>query len=207
MSIETHSTLPRTIPSREAVVAVISDNCGWFLVMGAVLLVAGVAALAFPLASSVAVEMIVGIVFAVAGVVYVAQAFSARGFGGFAWEAFVGLVYLAAGIFMLVRPVEGTAVLTLVVAFTFVADGIARTALALVMRRGSWGWMLAGGLVSIALGIAAIAMFPITAIWLLGVMVGINFIASGATLMILAITAPDTDDAIAEDSTKKVKAA
>ena len=198
MSIETHSIMPRTMPTRETVMAVISDNRGWFLAMGAVLLITGVAALTFPLASSVAVEMIVGVAFAVAGIAYVAQSFSARGFGGFAWEAFVGLVYLAAGVFMLVRPVEGTAVLTLVVAFTFVADGIARTALSIVMRRGGWGWMLAGGLVSIALGIAAIAMFPITAVWLLGVMVGINFIASGATLMIVVVTAPETDDVTGE---------
>ena len=115
-------------------------------------------------------------------------------FGSAFWSfalVFVGLVYLAAGIFLMVRPVEGTAVLTLVVAFTFIADGIARTAFAAMLRRGPWGGMLVSGLLSLALGISAIAMFPVTAVWLLGAMVGINLIASGSALTILAITAPD----------------
>ena len=197
----------QALPDREAVMEAISENRGWFIAMGVMLIVAGATALAFPMMSSVAVETVVGAVFLVAGMTYVAHAFAAPGWGGFAWEIFVGLVYLAAGILMIARPIEGTAVLTLAVAFAFIADGVARTIFAFTMRAGAWGWVLASGLFSLALGVAAIAMFPVTALWLLGAMVGINLIASGSALAIAAIAAPDAADGPAKGTSETATAA
>ena len=174
-------------PSDEGIAA----NRTSFIILGIIMMLAGTAAMVFPFASSWTVDIIVGTTFAIAGLIYVVHAFGCGGGGGMLWEIVVGLVYLAAGLFLMVKPVEGTAILTFVVALSLVADGIVRTAVAVIMRRGPWGWMLFSGIVSIILGGALIAMFPIAALWLLGVLAGVNLLITGMVFLMLALTASE----------------
>lgn len=183
------------LPSREAVMAKVAEHRYWFIALGVLLNFTGLIALVFPLAFTLAVEMIVAWVFLIAGIAHLVHAFGTRGWGNFALQILGGLIYLAAGVVLLARPVEGTAFLTLVVAATFIVDGMLRTIMAFAMDRGTgWGWMLAGGVLSIVLGMAIFALFPGSALWLLGVLVGINFIGSGIGFVVLAVAAGDAAD-------------
>lgn len=186
-----HKHLPTPDQAGEAIVA----NRTSLIVMGIILMLTGIGAIVFPLVGSLALDMVVATVFTIAGLIYLAHAFGARSWGGFAWEIILGLVYLAAGVILYAKPLEGVIVLTAVIAISLIFDGIVRTAVSIVMRRGPWGWVLASGILSMVLGFAVFALPAGAAILLLGFLVGVNVFASGFAFLMLGINAESTRQA------------
>ena len=64
----------------------IAEKWGWFLALGIVLILAGLAAIAFPLLGTIAVKIMLGWLFLIGGVVMIMHAFQAPGWQGFLWE-------------------------------------------------------------------------------------------------------------------------
>jgi uncharacterized membrane protein HdeD (DUF308 family) len=98
-------------------------------------------------------------------------------------------VTLASGIILLIFPLAGVITLTMFLAAYFVAAGILKAIYALQHRGMSgWGWALGSGLISIALGVLIWSGFPGTALWALGLIVGIDLIFYGWALIFLYST-------------------
>ncbi|MFZ3241827.1 MAG: DUF308 domain-containing protein, partial [Pseudolabrys sp.] len=57
---------------------------------------------------------------------------------------------------------------------------------------GQWGWMLASGIIDLALALMIFAGLPSTAAWALGLLVGINMIFGGAALIAMSLHARKT---------------
>ena len=187
MSNTMQTSVRDQMPNREAIETAIEENRGWFTALGVLLLLTGIAAIIFPLAGALAIDFVIATAFIATGVVYLVNAFATGSWGGCAWQIILGLIYIAAGMFLYIRPVEGTVILAAVIAMSLVADGIVRIALSMAMQRGPWGWVMASGILSIVLGMAVFVMSSGTAVLLLGVLVGINLVASGITFSMLAM--------------------
>jgi uncharacterized membrane protein HdeD (DUF308 family) len=170
----------------------IDENRGWFIVLGVLLILAGIAALLFPLASSLAAEIMIGIAFLVAAAAQITHAFGARRLSGFLWQLLGGILFGFAGIVLLVYPLSGLVTLTLFLAVVLVVEGIFRviTAFRIRPRRG-WGWILTGALLGIAAGVLIFLGFPVSAVWALGVLVGINLLFAGTSFLALAMSTPE----------------
>ena len=95
---------------------------GWFIFLALLLIIAGAAAIAFPVLSTFALELWAAIAFAVAGVAQTIHAFAARSWGGFLWDLLVGLLYLAAGVVLWLNPLAGVVTLTVFLAAVLVVD-------------------------------------------------------------------------------------
>jgi uncharacterized membrane protein HdeD (DUF308 family) len=54
---------------------------------------------------------------------------------------------------------------------------------------GQWGWMLVSGVVDLVLGVVILAGLPGTAVWAIGVLVGINMVFGGVALTMMALHA------------------
>jgi uncharacterized membrane protein HdeD (DUF308 family) len=54
---------------------------------------------------------------------------------------------------------------------------------------GRWGWMLASGIVDLVLGIVLFAGLPGSALWALGLLIGINMLFGGFALIAMALHA------------------
>ncbi len=103
-----------------------------------------------------------------------------------------GLLGVAAGLVLLVWPVSGAVSLTLVLTAFFIVEGVASIMYALDHKRqlsGRWGLMLFSGVVDLVLAAIIIAGLPGTALWALGVLVGINMVFGGASLIGLGLAA------------------
>lgn len=186
----------------------IAEYRGWFIGLGILSILAGIAAIIFPLASTWAVEIIIGVTFTMIGLAQIIHAFGTRSWGGFFLDLLVGIIYGAAGIFLLSRPVEGSMILTIVVAATFFANGIANTIWSFQMERHSgWGWVLAGGLISLLLGGLLVANLPIDALWVLGTLAGVNLLASGISMTALAVAAGDAESEVKASTHTEIKTA
>ena len=86
--------------------------------------------------------------------------------------------------------------LELVLATFFAIEGVASIVLALEHRRamsGRWSSMLVSGIVDIVLGAILVANFPGIAPgnagWMVGLLVGVNMVFGGASLVAMALDA------------------
>jgi uncharacterized membrane protein HdeD (DUF308 family) len=169
----------------------ITQHRGWFIFLALLLIVAGAAAIAFPILSTFAVELWTAIAFAIAGVAQTIHAFAARSWGGFFWGLLVGLLYLATGVVLWLNPIAGVMTLTAFLAAVLIVDGIFRAILAVQIRpRAGWFWLLLGGIVGIVLGVLIWQQLPSAALATLGLLLGINLIFSGLAFLMLAMSTP-----------------
>jgi uncharacterized membrane protein HdeD (DUF308 family) len=111
---------------------------------------------------------------------------------GFWWSLFSAVLAIAAGIVLIGWPVRGALSLTLVLIVFFIMEGVATIMYALDHKRelsGRWGWVLASGIVDLALAAIIFAGLPGTAVWAIGLLVGINLLFGGSALIGLALHA------------------
>ena len=163
--------------------------------VGTGMILLGIAALTLPVLSSLVVEILIGWLLAISGLVSVIGSFGLRGTGLFIWELLAGLMTLAAGLLLLVFPLAGLVALTVVVALVLLLTGVAQGAFALWMRpaRG-WVWGLLSALVSVVLGGFILAAMPEASAVMLGLLVGIDFLSTGLALVLVARSAGRTLD-------------
>jgi len=172
----------------EGAPALFRRNWGWLLAFAIVQIVAGVFAVAIPTVASLIAVAVFGVLMLVAASFQIAHAIRVRKWPGFALHLLGGLLYAAAGVLALLYPFPGLLALTLFLAGLLLADGILRIVLASSLRpQEGWGWFLAGGIASVALCGMLIFGWPSTALWALGLLLGVNLMFSGAMNAALAL--------------------
>jgi uncharacterized membrane protein HdeD (DUF308 family) len=161
-----------------------------FLFEGILLVILGFAAIIVPPLASLAVTIFLGWLFLVSGIAGLAATFWARAMPGFWWSLASAVLAIIAGLILLARPIQGTATLTLVVGVYFLAEGVATILYALEHRRevsARWSWLLIAGLFDIVIAGLIIAGWPQSAAWAIGLLVGINLLFGGASLIGMAL--------------------
>ena len=158
----------------EAARAQIKRNWGWFLALGIVLVLAGIAAIAFPFLSTIAAKVALGWIFLVTGLFMIVHAFSAGGWRGFLLNLLLGVLYVIAGGWLAFFPFTGIITLTLLLAALFVAEGVLVVSMAFRVRPlEGWGWLLLSGRVAVAVGALIGFNLPGSATWAIGLLAGI----------------------------------
>ena len=158
--------------------------------LGIALIVFGTIAIIFPFATTIAAKAFIGWLFIIAGGVQIWHSFSIREWGGFLWNLLIGVLYFVVGCWLAFDPFAGIIGLTVLLALTFVAQGVMEAAMANNLRpNAGWGWMMFSGAISILAGVLIVAGLPSTAIWAVGLMVGINMISSGFAFFTLGSAA------------------
>ena len=166
----------------------IAEKWGWFLAVGIVLIVAGLAAVAFPFISTVAAKIMLGWLFLIGGVVMIIHAFQAPGWSGFLWSLLIGLLYAVAGAYLAFFPLTGLLTLAILLAALFFAEGIMEIIMAFRVRpHEGWGFLLLSGIAALAVGVLIFMDLPGSATWALGLLVGINLLFTGSSYVALAL--------------------
>jgi uncharacterized membrane protein HdeD (DUF308 family) len=160
----------------------------WYLILGIVLLLGGMAAIAFPFLSTLTAKLALGWIFLFTGAVAVVHGFSAGNWRGFYWNLLIGILYVLAGAYLLLFPLAGIVTLTMVVAALFLADGILEIMMAFRLPpHHSWGWVLASGVAALIAGFLIWSRLPSSATWVIGFLVGIKMIMAGWSFIALAL--------------------
>jgi len=159
----------------------------WLLATGIALVIGGTAAIAMPFIASVAIEAAAGVIMLAGGALQLVQLVSVEEWRAKLWAGLSGLLYIVGGVLLLMNPLAGLIALTLMLAAIFIVDGATRVMLGVKMRpEHGWGWMAAGGLISVGLGLAIVAMAPGISLTLLGLLAGVSFIFEGWSFIFLA---------------------
>jgi uncharacterized membrane protein HdeD (DUF308 family) len=186
-------TLPDELNKLQAKVsAAVREHWKAFLFEGILLVILGLAAMIVPPLASLAVTIFLGWMFLVSGIAGLVITFWARALPGFWWSLISAALAVLAGGILLARPIQGVLTLTIVIGAYFLAEGVATIMYALEHRKelsGRWSWLLVAGLMDILIAFFIIAGLPGSAEWAIGLLVGINLLFGGATLIGMALAA------------------
>ncbi|MGB6747867.1 MAG: DUF308 domain-containing protein, partial [Xanthobacteraceae bacterium] len=145
-----------------------------------------------PVVATLAFTLVIGWLFLISGGVGLVTTFWMRNAPGFWWALLSAAIALAAGVILILWPINGVLSLTLVLIAFFAVEGIATLMYAFEHKAqlsGRWVWMLASGIVDLILAGIIFAGLPGTAAWALGLLVGINMLFGGTAMIGMALAA------------------
>ena len=171
-----------------------SLNSHWrlFLIEGIVLFILGLLAIIVPPIATIAVEVLIGWLLLMSGIVGLIATLRMRGAPGFAWSLISAILGIVAGIVLLVWPLSGALTLTMILTVFLVLEGVISILYALEHRRGlsgRWGIMLFSGVIDLFLAGVIFAGLPGTAAWAIGLLVGVNLVFGGSAIIAMALHA------------------
>jgi uncharacterized membrane protein HdeD (DUF308 family) len=158
------------------------------MIMGSALSALGLLLLVSPAAIGGAVVRIVALILAVAGVVAFIQAFRSDRTAQNIAAMVLGAVVAGLGVAVWLNPHIGTGLLTALLMGFFLVDGVWKLLMAFRFRPlPAWRWMLISGLVSLVFVALLWWQWPVAAAWVIGVLVGLDFLGAGVAMLLLAI--------------------
>jgi uncharacterized membrane protein HdeD (DUF308 family) len=172
--------------------AAVREHWKAFLIEGILLVIFGLAAIVVPPLASLAVTILLGWLFLISGIAGLVLTFWARQMPGFWWSLISAALAVVAGAILLAQPVQGSLTLTIVVGAYFIAEGVATIMYALEHRRElsqRWTWLLVAGIMDLVIAAIIITGLPGSALWAIGLLVGINLLFGGTSLIGMALAA------------------
>jgi uncharacterized membrane protein HdeD (DUF308 family) len=162
------------------------------MAVGVCAIVLGCIAILVPAVASVGTAIFIGWLLLAVGAVLVAAAFSAHSVGTFFLRMLWALLTAIVGLWLIVEPHNGTLTLTFVLGIYFLFMGLTRITIAFIARgEPNAGLLGLSGAAGLLIGILVLSKFPSSADWAIGLLVGIDLIFAGWTLVSIALVGKD----------------
>jgi uncharacterized membrane protein HdeD (DUF308 family) len=156
------------------------SKSGWIVALGVVYVIAGLIALSSIVFATRVTVFVVGIMMLISGIAEVINSFQFKSWGKFLVWLLLGLLYIVAGFVTFENPLLAAAVLTLLLGVALVVSGVMRIILAFSIREGmSWTWVVLSGVVTLLLGLIILAHWPVSSLFVLGVLLGVDLLIIG----------------------------
>jgi uncharacterized membrane protein HdeD (DUF308 family) len=159
----------------------------WLLLYGVLLTMCGTVAIVVPPLATAGTMIVLGIVLIISGAATIVLSFWAGRWSGVLLYLLVGILYLVAGFAIFDTPIKATLVMTMFLAALFIVVGAFRILAAMMIRFPHWGWALLNGFVTLILGLIIYRRFPESAIWVLGLLVGVEMLFNGWNWIALSL--------------------
>ncbi len=174
-----------------AVFGEVKKNWGWLLALGIASIVLGTLGFYMTFAFTLTSVLLFGVLLLLGGVFQLVHAITCQGWKSILWHVLIALLYVAAGIDIIVDPIRASSVLTLILAGILIAVGVSRIVISLQLRAAvnGWYWSLLSGLISILLGGMIVAQWPASGLWVIGLFVAIELVFSGWSTIFVALAA------------------
>jgi len=169
---------------------IVKKGVGWSIGLSVLMIVAGILAIASPLAAGIAVNVLIAWLLVFSGCVHLVFSWYTRTTGGFLWELLVGILYILIGGYLLVHPVAALMSLTIALAIYLFLEAILEFALGFKLRPlpGS-NWLLFDGVITLILALMIWRTWPSSSAWVIGTLVGISMLFSGTSRLMLSLAA------------------
>lgn len=160
------------------------------LLIGALLIVLGIVAIAQPTVSTIFAETWFALILVSAGAAKLVYAFQTRNEGGFVWKLLLSILYTATGVMLFVNPLKGVLTLTLLLGSFVLTEGVFELILAFRLRpQQNWTWALGNAIITLLLGAMILFQWPFNAPWLIGTLVGVSVLFTGVSRVMLSLNA------------------
>ncbi|WP_432798694.1 HdeD family acid-resistance protein [Poriferisphaera sp. WC338] len=158
---------------------------GWFMFIGIIITIIGILAVILPGLGTIGATLFIGWLLLFAGIVEVVNGFvSQRGWHAL-WLIVIGVVTVIAGGLLIFEPIQGAYAVTIVLSFYFLFTGGLRLAVGTKAGGKHGGWVVVSGVINLFLAGLIWAFWPSDALWVPGLIVGIDLIFAGWSMMML----------------------
>jgi uncharacterized membrane protein HdeD (DUF308 family) len=157
--------------------------------LGIVLIALGVAAVLAPVVAGSALVIVIGFILLIAGIVPIVRELKADASKERAVGLILGIITALTGIAVIGHPLFGLAFLTMLLVGYFVVEGISKIVVSFRYRSATgWKWLMTSGVLSLILGLLIWNQWPVSGMRAVGVLVGVNLLGTGLALVTLAST-------------------
>ncbi|MEA5451529.1 DUF308 domain-containing protein [Leptolyngbya sp. CCNP1308] len=169
----------------------IKKSTSWVIFLSVALIVLGILAIISPMVASAFFTAMMGWIALISGILMVIQSFRSHPVRGFWLNLIVGLLYAISGLYILLNLGAALLALTLAFGILFIVEGIYTIIMGITQKVGrSMSWLVVlNGVVTLILGIMVINRWPVSALWLIGLYVGISLLLTGISLLAAALAA------------------
>jgi len=176
---------------RRQLASAIQAHWKLFLAQGILMMVLGVFAVAEPNVATVAVGILICWLFFIGGIFRAMSVWHSRQAPGFVWSLLTAVLSIVLGLILILQPLAGVLTLTMVLIAFFIVEGVASIIGAFQHRDHlrSWGWVLFSGIIDLLLAFLIWDGWPSSADWAIGLLVGINMLFLGLSLVMTALSA------------------
>jgi uncharacterized membrane protein HdeD (DUF308 family) len=171
-------------------------NWGWLLFVGIALVVLGTIGLYMVGTLTLVSILYFGVLVIAGGVLTLIDAFKAEGWKAKLWEILIGVLYIVAGLIMILYPGASAVWFTAFIAAFLLVSGIFRIIMGFQVRSEvkGWGWIVFGGAASIVLALVIYAQWPVSGLWVIGLFIAIEMIMQGISMISIAMAARASRD-------------
>ena len=167
---------------REALQETVRKNSLLFLVQAALMIMAGLAAFAYPLLSSVALAVFLGWMLIFAGVVQAISLIGTTKVPNFWLQIVSAVLAVVIGSLFVRNPGAGVSNLTLLLIVFFMVEGMSKVVFSLSVRLlPKWGWVLASGVLGILIALYLLSN-PTLSLVTISLFIGMQLISEGAAI-------------------------
>jgi uncharacterized membrane protein HdeD (DUF308 family) len=163
------------------------QNWGWFLALGIVLLLLGIAAVARSVTATVASMVFFGWLLVFASIAEFITAFMVGKWAGFFLHLLIAILFGITGVLILAKPVISAEAVTLMMSVFFLIGGLYQFVASLWSHLPGWGWQAANGAIASIMGVLIMAQWPVSGLWVIGLFVGIDLILYGSAWIAMAL--------------------
>ena len=166
----------------------LQQKWGWLVGLGACLIAGGFLAIAYAYTATLISVEYLGFLFIALGIFEGFQAIQFKGWSNFFLHLFLSILYLIGGLITVFYPVPSAINITLLLAMFFIIGGILKIIISVTTMVPMRGWLIIQGLLNCLLGGLILYQWPVSGLWVLGLMLGINMVFSGARLVTLGFS-------------------
>jgi len=160
------------------------NNHKSYFLQGMIVTILGVVALIVPAAAAELFSILLGAILLLSGLFQIWASAKLHWRGVSYISAMAAIV---AGFLLMFWPEASLLVLTVIVSVFLFVEGCLEIFISTIYAPFSgWAWMLLSGIITLALVVLIYAGWPISGVWFLGVLIGVNFIFFGSTLMLMS---------------------
>lgn len=161
-----------------------------FLTEGVIMILFGVVAIIFPPLFGLVAAILLGWLLIASGIFGLLTTLISRHAPGYWWSLLSAIATGAVGAMLFAWPLGGVISLSLALAGFLTLDGVFAIGLAFDHRRrftAKWAWLLFNGIVDLIFASVIVLWLPQSAVWALGLIVGIDMLIGGGTLVAMAL--------------------
>lgn len=168
--------------------AFLSRSWKYFVVVGLIIALMGIGAVALPMLAGMTVSTIVGVALLISGSVQIYHAFAIKGWKTKVWYVCSALLYIVGGLFILLQPLEGLITITMLMIIIMILNGFTRLFFGLSNRNlPSSNVIVLSGIVSVLIGSYFLMLLndPLFSLTLLGIFIGVSLLLEGVSFIFI----------------------
>jgi uncharacterized membrane protein HdeD (DUF308 family) len=162
---------------------------GWIVALGVLFLIAGFFALTDELAATVVSIYATGLAMIATGIMEIITGIQIRPWSRALFWALVGVAMLAGGVLIFRDPLLAAAGFTMALGVCLVVAGLFRLILAFQIKDANlWVMVALSGFLSFIVGVLILSQWPVSSLYVIGLLLGVNLIFIGASWLSLGLT-------------------